>query len=128
MKFGFVPPPIQGWDTIHQLLDKAVTKGGNDWEEVEAALESGHAQLWLTVDGGGPVNATVTRKDGNTIEVWLCGGRVLPDALHFLEVILKAASKSGMTNARIVGRKGWSRALAAYGWQAVEDELVKDIA
>lgn len=126
--FGCVPPPFDGVrGDMRRLLDKAVRRGGNDWADVEAKLESGLAQLWVTIEGV-PINATVTRMDGSTIEVWLCGGRVLPDALHFLETILKAAGEAGATDARIVGRKGWQRVLAPYGWRQVDDELVKDLA
>jgi len=128
MNFGFVPPPheeVRG--DMLRLLDKAVRRGGNDWGDVERKLDCGDAQLWLTVEDA-PINATVTRMDGRTIEIWLCGGRVLPHALHFLETILKAAKEAGATNARIVGRKGWERVLAPYGWRTVEDELVKELA
>jgi len=75
-----------------------------------------------------PINATITRMDGDTIEIWLCGGAVLNGALCYLETILKAAREHGAKNARIVGRKGWERILEPYGWRPVDDELVKDLA
>lgn len=131
MRFGYVPPPFDGlWPDITRLLDKAVRKGGNDWGEVKAALVTERAQLWLTVDPA-PVNATVTRMDGRTVEIWLCGGAVLNGALHYLETILTAAKGIGATDARIVGRKGWQRALQGYGWRvsaSEPDELVKSLA
>lgn len=128
MTFGFVAPPFGSlWSEIGWLLDPAVKRGSNDWSDVHRALSDGRAQLWLTLDPT-PINATVTRMDGDTLEVWLCGGRVLAGAVQFLEVILQAARAAGATSARIVGRKGWARVLAPYGWQPVGDELVKDLA
>lgn len=128
MNFGFVPPPFGALrDDIRWLLDPAVIRGGNSWLDVEGRLEDGTAQLWLTVDPD-PINATVTRMDGTTIEIWLCGGRVLSGALPFLETILEAAKAAGATDARIVGREGWARVLAPYGWHTAGDELVKDLA
>lgn len=128
MTFGFVPPPFGVlWADIRRLLDKAVRRGGNDWSDVQRELGSGRAQLWLTVEHA-PINATVTRMDGKTLEIWLCGGRVLPDALRFLDTILNAASEDGATDARIVGRRGWARTLAPRGWRVVGDELVKELA
>jgi hypothetical protein len=128
MTFGYVPHPFgETWHDARQLLDKAVTKGGNRWDGVLSALNDGRAQLWLTVTDR-PINATVTRMDGSTVEIWLCGGSVLNGSLHFLETILAAAKSNGATDARIVGRKGWARALKSYGWRADGDELVKDLA
>lgn len=123
-----MPPPFgELWLEIATLLNDAVVKGGNDWADVETALETGHAQLWLTI-ADKPINATVTRMDGTTLEVWLCGGSVLAGSLHYLETILAAAKGDGATDARIVGRKGWLRVLKPYGWQQIGDELVKDLA
>ena len=126
--FGYVPPPFDGlWPDITRLLDKAVTKGGNRWGDVKAALATERAQLWLTMDPA-PINATVTRMDGRTVEIWLCGGSVLAGSLHYLETILAAAKRAGATDARIIGRRGWARALKPYGWRAQDDEIVKDLA
>lgn len=127
MRFGYVAPPFGPlWPEITRLLDKAVQKGGNRWGDVKAALATERAQLWLTMDDK-PINATVSRMDGKTVEIWLCGGSVLAGSLHYLETILSAARDAGATDARIIGRKGWARALRGYGWRAQDDELVKDL-
>jgi hypothetical protein len=131
MMFGYVPPPFGLlWPDIRRLLNEAVEKGGNDWGEVEAALAAETAQLWLTIpedDPDFPVAAMVTRMDGNTFEIWLAGGKVLSTSVPYLETALRAAREEGATNARIVGRKGWTRVLKPYGWRVSEDELVKDL-
>ena len=126
MQFGYVPHPFgEAWRDARRLLDKAVTKGGNSWNDVVQALDSGHAQLWLTVEDR-PVAAFVTRMDGDTIECWLAGGNVGSTARHIEQTILKAAREAGATNARIIGRKGWARVFR--DWQINGDELVKDLA
>lgn len=128
MTFGHVPPPYGAlWPAVEALLAPAVERGGNDWREVRDTLADGRSQLWLTMDPA-PINATVTRMDGDTLEIWLCGGAVLHRALRFLDTILKAARESGAVSARIIGRKGWDRALRGRGWRRCGDELVKDLA
>lgn len=126
MNFGFVPPPYGSlWPTVAGLLDRAVKRGENEWSEVEEALADGRAQLWLTVTDR-PVAAMVTRRDGDTLEVWLAGGAVLSGSVPFLETAIAAAKADGATNGRICGRKGWERVLRRYGWRADGDFLVKD--
>jgi len=126
MTFGFVPPPYGTlWPDIYRLLDRAVIRGGNDWNEVASNLRDGRAQLWLTVTNE-PVAAMVTRMDGNTFEVWLAGGAVLSGSVPFLETAIEAAKAAGATNGRIIGRKGWERVLRGYGWRHDGEYLVKD--
>lgn len=128
MRFGFVPPPFGAlWIDIQRLLGKAVERGGNSWSDVRQKLEDGRAQLWFAVTDK-PVAAMVTKIDGDTLEVWLAGGAVLSGAVPFLETAIAASREAGTTNGRIVGRKGWARVLAPYGWAVDGDELVKDFA
>lgn len=128
MTFGYVAPPFKGlWRDIRRLLDKAVRRGGNSWAEVQRKLQNGQAQLWLAVEDE-PVAAMVTKLDGKVLEVWLAGGAVLSGAVPFLETAIAAAREVGATSGRIVGRKGWERVLAPYGWRPVGDELVKELA
>lgn len=128
MNFGFVPPPysVDVWDKVTTILANAAERGGYALEEVKADLDAGLAQLWLTLDGE-PINATVTRRDGETIEIWLCGGAVLSGCLPYLETILEAARADGATNGRIIGRKGWARVLRGAGWRPEGETLVKDM-
>ncbi len=126
MRFGFVAPPFDGlWGDIRRLLDRAVCRGDNSWAEVESALNSGRAQLWLAAHDR-PVAAMVTKLDERTLEVWLAGGAVLSGAVPFLETAIAAAREAGATSGRITGRNGWQRVLRSYGWRAQGDDLVKD--
>lgn len=125
MRFGFVPPPFGDlWADVCQLLEKAVKRGGNEWADVEAALDSGRAQLWIAADER-PVAAMVTKLDGRTLEVWLAGGAVLSGTVPFLETAIAAAREAGATDARICGRKGWDRVLRGYGWKRDGELLTK---
>lgn len=126
MTFGFVPAPYGLlWGPVKALLDGAVRRGKNEWWEVIASLMQGTAQLWLTVTDR-PIAAMVTRRDGDTLEVWLAGGAVLAGSVPFLETAIEAAKADGATNGRIDGRKGWERVLRPYGWRVSGDYLVKD--
>lgn len=126
MIFGFVPAPYGLlWGPVRRLLDGAVRRGKNEWDDVIASLVSGRAQLWLTL-ADRPIAAMVTRRDGNTLEVWLAGGAVLSGSVPFLEIAIEASKQDGATNGRIIGRKGWDRVLRPYGWRREGDELVKD--
>lgn len=126
MTFGFVPAPYGSlWGVVRDLLDGAVKRGKNQWPDVIARLMTGRAQLWLTVTDR-PIAAMVTRRDGDTLEVWLAGGAVLSGSVPYLETAIEAARADGATNGRIIGRKGWDRVLSAYGWRREGDELVKD--
>lgn len=127
MTFGYVPPPFGPlWDYAVRLLDKAVTKGGNRWEDVSRQLRSGQAQLWLGMRGRVPVVAGVSRLDGATLEIWLAGGAVLSGFLPCLETVIEASKEAGATHATITGRKGWARVLGPYGWRQSGDNLVKE--
>ncbi len=125
MNFGFVPPPFGGlWSEIAGLLTRAMVRGGNSWRELEDGLADGRAQLWLAVTDR-PVAAMVTRRDGETLEVWLAGGAVMAGCVPFLETAIAAAKADGATNGRITGRKGWQRVLAGFGWRKDGEDLVK---
>ncbi len=126
MTFGYVPPPYGLlWGPAKALLERAVRRGKNEWPEVIASLMQGTAQLWLTITDK-PIAAMVTRRDGDTLEVWLAGGAVLSGSVPFLETAIQAAQSGGATNGRIIGRKGWTRVLRSYGWRTEGDYLVKD--
>lgn len=125
MNFGHVPAPLEAWANVARtLLEPAARRGGYSWDEVAADLEANRAQLWIAEDGT-PRAAMVTRRDGDTLEVWLAGGAVLSGCVPFLEIALKAAPWA--RRGRLTGRKGWARVLAPYGWQASGEDLVREL-
>ena len=125
MNFGHVPAPLGVWEGIaEQFLFPAAQRGGYEWDEVAADLAEHRAQLWIA-DDGSPRAAMVTRRDGDTLEVWLAGGAVLSGCVPFLDIALKAATWA--RRGRLTGRKGWARVLAPYGWRPSGDDLVKEL-
>lgn len=105
-----------------EYLAAALSRGGYTWEECAKLIDSGHAQLWMSDEA-----ALVSRRDGDTLELWLCGGRVVNASDRFLEVVERAARESGMKWMRVTGRKGWERHLKRFGWVRVGEDLMKDI-
>lgn len=71
--------------------------------------------------------ALVTRRDGDILELWLAGGRVVNASDRYLAIVERAARESGIRWARLTGRKGWDRHLAKWGWVKVGEDLMKDI-
>lgn len=126
MTFGYVASPFGAlWHHIVVLLDRAVARSDDSWNDVAAALGDSTAQLWLTLSPE-PVAAMVTRLDGDTLEVWLAGGAVLAGSVPYLELAIDASKAMGTTSGRITGRKGWARVLRGYGWRVAGDDLVKE--
>ncbi len=123
MRFGYVPSPAAAqMEKAQEYLAPALYRGGYTWGECARLIDSSHAQLWMSDEA-----ALVSRKDGDTLELWLCGGRVVNASDRFLEVIERAARESGLQWMRLTGRKGWDRHLAKWGWVKVGEDLVKDI-
>lgn len=111
---------------VRELLEKAIEWGGSSWADLDNDLASGNAVLWVA-ETDRPVAALVTRRDGPVMEVWLCGGAVVPRCLPFLLIVEKEARAFGMTTGRITGRRGWARVLRQYGWREDGEDLVKDL-
>lgn len=123
MNFGYVPSPAAAQlSKALEYLAPALNRGGYTWNECARLIDSGHAQLWMSDEA-----ALVSRRDGDTLELWLCGGRVVNASDRFLEVIEQAAKEAGMQWMRLTGRKGWDRHLKQFGWVRVGEDLMKDI-
>lgn len=123
MTFGYVPTPALGqYEKAKGYLLPALSHGGYTWDECDRLIQSGHAQLWMSDEA-----ALVSRRDGDTLELWLCGGRVVNASDRFLEVIEQAAKEAGMQWMRVTGRRGWERHLKQFGWVRVGEDLMKDI-
>lgn len=122
MNIGAVPNPRawERWNEAEALLEPARARGGfpsvlEDDENLFAVMDGDEllavATAWLSVDG--------------FVEVKLLGGRGHRRWLKQLdEVIGAAAAEAGATRMIGIGRRGWSKVLAAQGWvkcQPVED-------
>ncbi len=122
---GYVPPPYEPglWAAVVRLLDPAVARYGNGWDEVNEALASNRAQLWVAYDGE-PSAAMVTQVGGGELQVWFAGGRLL-GIVPYLDWIIEASKEAGTTCGRICGRRGWERVLKQFGWKREGADLVK---
>lgn len=128
MIVGAVVDPLTNdyWPEALALLIPAIERSEQDQVELEAALGDGTALLWLGVAERVKA-ALVVRKDGDTMEIWLAGGAIIPLFPYLANMIEQAAIEAGMTRGRVNGRKGWTRALKSWGWRTSGDDLVKDL-
>ncbi len=123
MRFGYIPSPDTGQvDRARGYLTPALERYGYKWEECLSLIESGHALLWMSDEA-----AIVTRDDGDTLELWSCGGRVVNASDQFLAVIEQAARQHGFKRIRLTGRKGWARHLAKWGWVEIGEDVIKEL-
>ena len=103
------------------ILEPALERCGGTLDDVQAALDSGHAQLWELGD-----SAVVTQvcDGGRTLRVWLAGGN-LDKLRRGLPVLDEVAREFGCSRIEIEGRKGWARVLTGYRVDRVF--LVKEV-
>jgi hypothetical protein len=123
LRFGYVPSAsARQLQQAEGYLVPALKLFGHDWSECLALLETAHAQLWMSDEA-----ALVSRNDGDTLEIWACGGRVVNASDQFLAVIEQSARGDGFKQMRITGRKGWTRHLAKWGWFQMGNDLIKEL-
>lgn len=121
--FGYVQSP-----TADQLRDAegyltpSLSLYGYPWAECADLILRGYAQLWMSDEA-----AAVTRKDGDALEIWSAGGRLVNASDHYINVIEQAARDAGFKEMRLAGRKGWLRLLRKWGWVMREGDLVKEL-
>lgn len=96
---------------------------GGSIAEVEKALAEGSAQLWWGQHAG-MVTQLIERPDGLTAHVWLGFGRF--GELMRISVGAEAWARGrGCKWITLKGRRGWTRALKANGFQRHGNELRK---
>lgn len=103
------------WPLLEAALNAEDDQPLWDIDEVRTELEEGRAHLWL-----GERSAMVTTiSDINgtrIIECWLAGGD-MGEILSLTPVIEDHARSVGCSQAHVMGRKGWVRALAPLGYE-----------
>jgi hypothetical protein len=109
----------QIWPHVHRLIWEAMRRGGvSSFAPVEASVLAGRALLWLATEGATIHAAAVTelqQTEWRKVCVLVaCGGRDRARWLPLIAEIEGFARAEGCTAMRIVGRKGWERALANY--------------
>jgi hypothetical protein len=109
----------QFWPHVAHLLRAAILRTGlSDWQEVEDSILDGDALLWLAWDGAqikSAASTSLTAANGRlSCTVVACGGDDMSQWLGLLSEIEKYAKAEGCDCTRIIGRKGWLRALKDY--------------
>jgi len=106
------------------MIRAAIMRTGlSDWNNIEAAILKGDMLLWLAWDGQRIEAAAATsleRANGNLVCVVVaCGGESMGRWIDLIHGIEDYAKQEGCTCTRIIGRKGWLRALDSYRAQYV---------
>ncbi len=111
----------QIWPRVSGLIYVAIKKGGiSSFTPVQESVLSGRAKLFIAWDGSESIQAAavvdvVTTEFRNAVcEVTACGGRGMERWLHFMSGIEGWARDQGCSAMRIIGRRGWLRALEGY--------------
>ena len=121
MMFGFVRyPDAATWAAAAPFLQAALDHAddGTTLAGVRSDIDDGCAQLWIDAPLTG---ACVTRRCGDTLEVWLMGGTVAH--LPLLDTIMDAARRDGCTRMTLDGRPGWQQLLPDWRVRTVHMEI-----
>lgn len=111
---------VRGW--LQPALDLHDT---HDIEDVEAAVASGHMQLW--VGERGALVTEITRYPKlKTLHIFVAGGE-MDQCLDFLPSLYAWADMQGCDRVTLSGRVGWKRVLADHGWKQAGITMSRDV-
>jgi hypothetical protein len=107
------------WPQVSPWIEAAMKRGDlGKFSEVEKEVTNGGALLWLVCDGPMIDAAIVTQiaivESGKVCTIIACGGTGVMRALPLLNQIEDYARREGCRKMRVMGRKGWARALKQY--------------
>ena len=85
-----------------------------DFESVKADVLNGDALAWLVWNDPYLTGVVVTQISGKVCFIVACGGDGILRTLPLLSIIEQYAKAEGCERMRIMGRKGWMRALPEY--------------
>lgn len=113
------------WPVVAPLLAPAVARseGRYDMRAVLDDLRTGRSLLWVVYDDEAVVHAAFTARAAHYPRAtWLVvdflGGADLAQWVETCDSVLAAfARDGGYDGVELVGRHGWARALAAFGWR-----------
>lgn len=115
-------PPVHAaavWPRVRHLILRAMERAGiGAFKPVEDGVLQGFSLLWLAWDGEQVKAAAVTSiaqtEWRRVCEIVACGGHDRDQWLMLLRTIEQYAKADGCSAMRIIGRKGWARALPDY--------------
>jgi len=106
------------WPYVKDQLREAAKRGLSSFDDIEAAVMCGESLLWIVVDEASIKAAAVTELiEKNGIReccIALCGGREMDRWIDAYTDIEKFARDERCVRIRIIGRRGWERALVGY--------------
>lgn len=115
MMIGSVPNPREWhlWPQAEAFLEPARKLGGFD-----SVIDPDEA-LWAVMDDGELLGCATAWLQGELCEVKLVGGRDYRRWIAELDNIIgRAAREAGASRLTAYGRGGWTRVLAAQGWES----------
>jgi len=121
------------WPLAAPLLEPAVglSEGRYDMDAVRASLDKRHSLLWVVYADSLDVVAAFTTREArypcaSFLSVdFLGGGQMNEWVSKADEVLSNFARDAGLAGVEMVGRKGWAKALGAFGWRENAVMLVK---
>jgi len=129
-----LPKDIEAiWPIVAPLLAPAValSEGRYDMEAVRASLGERHSLLWVVYAEDKLIVAAFTTREARYpcatfLSVDFLGGEQMNDWVSAVDTVLsKYKTDAGLAGVEMVGRKGWTKALGAFGWRENAVMLVK---
>lgn len=127
--FTGIPPDRveEFWGRISTILWRAIirTEGRHTLLTTKHAIQDSRMQLWAAFDGPDMetciavlVTETAQFPSGHISgEIVFAAGEIIPDCLPLLGLVESWAKSVGCSSLRLIGRKGWSRALKTMGYE-----------
>ncbi len=113
----------QVWPFVSLLIKRAMERGTGDFQSVEEDVKAGRALLWLAWDSVNVLAAAVTQlTTHNSLKVCTivaCGGEDRERWLFLIGTLENYAKDEACARVRIIGRRGWTKALEGYRVRSV---------
>ena len=111
------------WPHVAPLLQRAIERAGlSAFRDVELDILQGDALIWIAWSGRIEAAASTslqTSDAGLVCLITACGGADRRRWLPLLAEIEDYAKAEGCKSVRIIGRRGWQRALNGYAVKAI---------
>jgi hypothetical protein len=103
------------WPKVEHWVRAAMERGGLGlFDDVKEDVLNGDALAWLVWDEPNLVGVVITQITEDVCCIVACGGDGILSRLPLLKTIEQYAIAEGCARMRIMGRKGWLRALPDY--------------
>jgi hypothetical protein len=100
--------------------------GTHDWDDIVAAVKSGHMQFWPGRSSAAITEIVVYPKM-KALHVFLAGGK-MGELIEMIDSAVVWGTAQGCTSMTMAGRKGWEKILARQGWKPVMSVMEREIA